>query len=84
MIFLDIYELTKYVLASQFMQLPLWHLKGCSVILTAPLYGINQNILTKNRLFPKFQLRLLTGSFILVESAMFGANFNLVTGVGLP
>ena len=29
-------------------------------------------------------LRLLTGCFILVRPAMFGATFNLVTSVGLP
>ena len=34
-------------------------LKEYSVILTAPFYGINQKILTKKRLFPKFQLILI-------------------------
>ena len=33
--------------------------------------------------FPNIMLRLLTGCFILVGSAMFGATFNLVTRVGL-
>ena len=49
---------------------PVWQIRQ--------LYNLS---LSKSKLL---KLRLLTGCFILVGFAMFGANFNLVTRVGLP